>query len=150
MDPQTGAIAEKDFQRALKELDEGNVLAALACLEKALNVWDDPRWYAYLGFCIAKERGQVTRALELCRIAIEHHPDDPVHYLYLAKVHLLSGPTEEALQALRAGMAQGGNPEIASLLEQLGTRKPPLISFLSRDNPLNKYLGFALSRLGLR
>lgn len=150
MDPQSGAIAEKDFQRALKELGEGNALAALACLEKALKVWDDPRWYAYLGYCIAKERGQPTRALELCRTALEHEPDNPDNYLFLAKVHLIARHDEEALLALRQGMAQGGNPEIERLLGEIGTRKPPPIRFLSRDNPLNKYLGIILGRLGLR
>jgi tetratricopeptide (TPR) repeat protein len=150
MDPQSAAIAEKDFQRALKELDEGNVLAALACLEKALKVWDDPRWYAYLGYCIAKERGQVSKALELCQKAIEREPENPEQYLYLAKVHLVAGQVEEALQAMRLGMAQGGNPAIATLLDAYGTRKPPVIGFLSRDNPLNRYLGIIMSRLGLR
>lgn len=150
MDPQSGAIAEKDFQRALQELGVGNVLAALACLEKALNVWDDPRWYACLGYCIAKERGQVTKGLELCRTAIDHEPNNPGNYLFLARVHLIAGRKEEALSALRQGMAQGGNPEIERMLDGIGTRKPPPIGFLSRDSALNKYLGLILSRLGLR
>ncbi len=29
-------------------------------------------------------------------------------------------------------------------------RKPPVLSFLDRDNPINKYLGLLLSRVGLR
>src|ERR1700752_2117357 len=107
MVPQSGSIAEKDFERALKELGEGNVLAALACLEKALKTWDDPRWYACLGFCIAKERGQVTQGLQLCRTAIAHEPENPFHYLYLSKVHLVAGHKDEALQTLRQGMALG-------------------------------------------
>lgn len=150
MDPQSGAIAQKDFERALKELGEGNVLAALACLEKALKVWDDPAWYSCLGYCIAKERGHVTQAFELCRTSIERDPENPVHYLYLGKVHLVAGNKEEALQVLRQGMTQGGNPEISLLLDTLGTRKPPVLPFLSRDNPLNKYLGIIRSRLGVR
>jgi hypothetical protein len=32
----------------------------------------------------------------------------------------------------------------------MGIRKRPLFPFLARDNVLNKYLGFILSRLGLR
>jgi Tfp pilus assembly protein PilF len=150
VDPQSGAIADRDFQRALKELADGNALAALACLEKALTVWDHPRWYAYLGYCIAKERGQVTKALELCRTAIKYEPDNTENYLMMAKVHLISGDKVEALQTLRQGMAQGGSVEIDRLLNEIGTRKPPPIAFLSRDNPLNKWLGLILSRLGLR
>ncbi|HEX9078166.1 MAG TPA: hypothetical protein VF795_01180 [Desulfuromonadaceae bacterium] len=150
MDPQSAALAERNFRRAQKELDEGHVLAALACLETALEIWDDPRWYSRLGFCVAKERGQVMRGLELCLTAIAHEPDNPDHFLYLCKVHRLAGRTEEALQALRQGMALGGTPEIEQLLEIMGTRKPPVLPFLTRDNPLNKYLGLVLARLGLR
>ena len=150
MDPETGRIAQKEFDRAQLELDGNNVLAALACLERALGIWDDPFWYSRLGFCIAKQRGHVTRAFELCRTSIEHDPDNPIHYLYLGKVHLIAGNKDDALQAFRQGMALGGNPQLEQLLADLGTRKPPVIRFLSRDNPLNKGLGIVFARLGLR
>lgn len=150
MDPETGKIAQKDFDRAQLELDGNNVLAALACLERALDIWDDPLWYSSLGFCIAKQRGHLTRAFELCRTAIEHDPDNPLHYLYLGKVHLVTGHKDEALQAFRQGMVLGGSPQLEQILAALGTRKPPVIRFLSRDNPLNKFLGIVFARLGLR
>ena len=150
MDPETGAVAEKDFQRALQELRDGNVLAALACLERALKIWDDPGWYSCLGFCIAKERGHVTHGFELCHQAIKHEPENPVHYLYLGKIHLLAGNKIEALETLRQGMSKGSSPDIERLLVAIGTRKPPVLPFLSRDNMVNKYLGIILSRLGLR
>lgn len=150
MDPESGAIAQKEFDRAQQELDQNNVLAALACLERALGIWDDPLWYSRLGFCIAKQRGQLTRAFELCRTAIEHDPGNPLHYLYLGKVNLVAGNTYEALQAFRQGMVLGGSPELERMLEVIGTRKSPVISFLSRDHLLNKYLGKILGRLGLR
>jgi tetratricopeptide (TPR) repeat protein len=150
VDPRSAALAERNFQRALRALDEGNTLAALACLEAALNIWDDPRWYSRLGFCIARERGPLMRGGELCRAAMEREPDEPIHLLYLGKIHLLAGRKDEALQALRQGMALGGTPEIERLLETIGTRKPPVLPFLVRENLLNKYLGLLLSRLGLR
>ena len=150
MDPETGAVAEKDFQRALQELRDGNVLAALACLERALKIWDDPGWYSSLGYCIAKERGHVTQGFELCHQAIKHEPENSVHYLYLGKVHLLAGNKIEALETLRQGMSKGSSPDIERLLVAIGTRKPSVLSFLSRDNPVNKYLGIIFARLGLR
>lgn len=150
MDPETGAIAQKEFNQAQLELDRNNVLAALAALERALSIWDDPLWHSRLGYCIAKERGQLTRAFELCHTAIENDPGNPIHYLYLGKVYLVAGKTYEALQALRQGMTHGHNPGIELVLNSILTRKPPIISFLSRDNLLNKYLGIILGRLGLR
>ena len=150
MDPETGAIAQKEFDRAQQELDLNNVLAALACLERALSIWNDPLWHSRLGFCIAKQRGQLTRAFELCRTSIEHDPGNPLHYLYLGKVYLIAGNTLEALQVFRQGMLLGGNPELQRMLDSIGTRKSPVISFLSRDNLLNKFLGIIFDRFGLR
>jgi tetratricopeptide (TPR) repeat protein len=150
MDPETGVIAQKEFDRAQLELDQNNVLAALASLERALVIWDDPLWHSRLGFCIAKERGHLTRAFELCHVSIEHDPNNPLHYLYLGKVYLVAGNTFEALQSFRQGMTLGGNPELERVLAAIGTRKSPVISFLSRDNLLNKFLGIILARLGLR
>ena len=150
MDRDTGDIAQKEFDRAQQELDRNNVLAALACLERGLGIRNDPFWHSRLGFCVAKQRGHVTRAFELCRNAIEHDPDNSLHYLYLGKVYLVAGKKLEALEAFRQGMILGGSQEIERILDTIGARKPPVISFLSRDNLLNKYLGIILGRLGFR
>ncbi|MGE3259803.1 MAG: hypothetical protein AB7J94_09205, partial [Geobacter sp.] len=66
--------AQQEYQRGLQELEAGNVLAALARVEAALKLWDNPDWHPCLGYCIAKERGHVTRGLELCQAAIERQP----------------------------------------------------------------------------
>ncbi len=150
MDPETGARAQQEFDRAEQELERNNVLAALACLERALAIWNDPHWHSRLGFCIAKERGHLTRGLELCRGAIAHEPDSPLHYLYLGKVYRLTGNTLEALNAFRHGMTLGSCPGLERELAAIGTRKTPPIPFFSRNNLLNKYLGKFLARLGLR
>lgn len=148
--PQLEELAYKEFDQAQLELDRGNILAALACLERSLAISDDPLWHSRFGYCIAKERGQLTRAFELCRSAIEHDPGNPVHYLYLGKVHQLAANQYEALQTFRQGMTLGGLPEIEQALTAIGTRKPPAIPALSREHLLNKYLGKILARLGLR
>jgi hypothetical protein len=36
------------------------------------------------------------------------------------------------------------------MLEEIGSRKPPVFSFLHRDHLLNRYAGVVFSRLGLR
>jgi tetratricopeptide (TPR) repeat protein len=150
MDPESGAIAHKEFERAQHELDRNNVLAALASLERALEIWNDPQWHSRLGYCIAKERGHITRAFELCRASIAHDPGNPLHYFYLGKVYLIAGNTFEALQAFRHGTSLGHSPELDNALSSIGTRRPPVVPFLSRNNLLNKYLGIVLTRLGLR
>jgi len=150
MGPQSADEAAREFQRAVQEIAEDNSLGALARLERALRSGDDRRWHSYLGYCIARERGQVRKGIDLCLSSLELEPDNPEHYLNLGKVHLISGNKDEALRVFREGMSRTGSATLADLLERLGTRKPPVISFLSRDNLINRFLGLLLVRLGLR
>jgi tetratricopeptide (TPR) repeat protein len=142
--------ADKLFRRALEALAAGEAPSALALLERALKLGDNPSWHSYLGYCIAKERGQLKKGAELCLAAQRLEPDNTVHYLNLAKVHQIAGQKAEALEVLRGGMCAGGSPEIISMLGELGNRKPPVLSFLSRDHFLNKVLGLIFNRMGLR
>jgi predicted Zn-dependent protease len=140
----------KLFSRALDALAAGETPSALALLERALKQSDNKSWYSYLGYCIAKERGQVKKGLDLCNAALEQDPSNPAHFLNLAKVNLVAGQKKEALNVLRQGMALGGSPGITALLDQIGTRKPPVFSFLPRGHFINKVLGLLLERTRLR
>jgi predicted Zn-dependent protease len=142
--------AEKLFSRALDALAAGETPSALALLERALKLSDNRGWYSYLGYCIAKERGQVKKGSDLCNAALELEPENPAHFLNLAKVHLVAGQKTAALDVLRKGQSLGGSPEIITLLDQIGKRKPPILSFLPRGNPVNRVLGLLLDRVGLR
>jgi Flp pilus assembly protein TadD len=146
----TDGGVNKEFSRAQAALAVDDTLTALTHLERALKLHDTPSWHSFLGYCIAKERGQHRKGMELCRSALELEPDRPVHYCNLARIHLMVGDKVEALRVLRDGMVRGGGPEIERLLENLGVRKKPLFPMLSRANPVNRYLGLLLSRLGLR
>jgi len=139
-----------EFERARRAIAMDNTVAGLSSLEKALSLRDDKGWYSYLGYCVAKERGQVSRGTELCMISLEHDPNNPEHYLNLGKIHLLSGNRLEALRILRDGMGRGGDAELIVILNEFGKRKSRIIPFLSRSNPLNKFLGLILRRIGLR
>ncbi len=150
MEDQSAISALKDFQQAHKELSEGNVLRALACLEKALKQSDNRSWYSFLGFCVAKERGHLTRGYELCHMSIQLEPDNPYHYYFLGRIHLVAKSKQEAINTLRKGLASGDLPEIRALLDELGTRKPAVFSRLKRDNPVNKTIGYIFSKLRLR
>lgn len=150
MNDHPAILAVKEYQRACRALDSGNVMAALLLLEAAVRHWDNPQWYGMLGYCIAQERGQVARGLELCRSALEQFPDDPQQYYYQARLLLMTGQKSEAVRLLQEGAIRSKSPAIARELQKLGIRKPPLLPHLSRSNPLNKYLGILLTRIGLR
>jgi tetratricopeptide (TPR) repeat protein len=142
--------AEKEFTRGLKFLQEGNALAAMPFFEKAAGADPTPLRISCLGFCIAKERGQVQKGIQFCREALEKEPENPLHYLNLGKIFMSAGNKQEAIRTLREGLARGLNQEITDLLNEIGTRKQPVIPALDRNNPINKYLGKLMGQLGLR
>lgn len=147
-------MPHRDFEtlveRGIARMGRGDFLSALVCLEKAAQGEVTPRVASHLALCLARERGQVQKGVALCRDAISREPDTTVHYLNLGRIHLLRGDKEEALSSFRAGLAHGHDPAIVAELERLGNRKPPPIPFLKRSNPVNRYLGILLNRLGLR
>jgi tetratricopeptide (TPR) repeat protein len=142
--------AEREFAQALAALAADDTQSALASIEKALRLYDTPEWYSYLGYCIARQRGQNRKGLELCQASLVVEPDNPVHFLNLGRVYLSKGDKNEALRTWREGMAKGGSPELLQQLERLGTRNRSALPVLARSNPLNRYLGILLTRLGLR
>jgi tetratricopeptide (TPR) repeat protein len=131
-------------------IDKRNWLAALACFEKLVQLDENPVHSSYFAACIAKERGQFGKAVLLCRDAIEKEPDNPVHYLNLGRVYLFQGQRGEAVKTFREGLSRNMEPDIIEELNRLGMRKKPVIPFLSRDNPANKFLGKMLKMLRLR
>ncbi len=143
-------LAESTFDRGRESLAGGDAVTALAYFEKALKLNDNSAWYSYLGYCVAKERGQIRKGIDLCQLSMEREQENPVHYLNLGMIHLVSGEKLEALRLFREGLTKGDNEEIRRKLSEIGTRRPPVISWLSRSNPLNKTLGFLLARFGVR
>jgi tetratricopeptide (TPR) repeat protein len=142
--------AEKLFSKGLEFLSEGNTLSALSFFEKSLHAEDNPSVWSYYAFCIAKERGQITKSILLCKDAIKHQPENSSHYLNLGRIYLFINKKGEAITIFREGLNQQPNQQIIDELNRLMTRKPPVIRFLDRNNPINKYLGILSKALGLR
>ena len=131
-------------------MSEGKILAALSCFEKAFTIEEDPLISSFFAFCIAKERGEVQKAISLCNAAIKKEPANSFHYLNLGKIYLLKKNNKEAINIFRQGLNYEENQQIVDELNKVGIRKPPIIPFLKRSNIINKYLGMILSRLKLR
>lgn len=142
--------AEELYEKGVEAVDMGNWLSALAWFEKAVQMEERPVFHSSLAACIAKERGQYNKAVQLCRDAIEKEPENPVHYLNLGRISLFQGRKEEAMKIFREGLGHGLERRIIWELEKLGTRKKPVIPFLHRDSPVNKYLGIFLKKIRIR
>jgi len=137
--------AEGLFKKGLEALTEGNTLSALSYLEKAINIDNSPIISSYYAFCIAKARGQVSKAVSLCEEAIKREPQNSQLYLNLGRIYLITNK-EDAIKTFREGLNYEANQQIIDELNRLGPRKKPIIPFLKRSNPINKYLGITLRK----
>lgn len=150
MDNTAKVSAKELVEKGRRALRAGDTLRALVCFERAYQIENNPEVCSYYAYCLAKERGKLQMAFELCRDAIERESANPVHYLNLGRIYLVINNKPEAIKAFREGLAIAQNEEIIEELQRLGIRKRPPIPFLKRSNPINKYLGIILKKLGLR
>ncbi|AJE02818.1 tetratricopeptide repeat protein [Geobacter pickeringii] len=146
----TGTDVDGLVARGIKAANGGNTTLALECLEQAVKLRSTPVAWTYLAYCLARERQQVDHAIRICEEAIRKDPRSSSHYLNLGRIHLLAGRRTDAIRLFRQGMLYERNPHIEAELRRLGLRKPPLLGFLGREHPLNKYLGIILAKLRLR
>jgi len=138
---------EQIFIKGVNAIKDGNTLLALSIFEKLVSSEPTPVINSYYAYCIAKERGLIRNAITLCKEALEKDPENPTIYLNLGRIYILSKDMPEAIKTLREGFSKGKDEFIIVELNKLGTRRKPILPFLSRKNPLNKYLGLIASRL---
>lgn len=146
----TGTNVEQLIARGIRAANSGNTALALECFEEAVKLRNSPATWSYLAFCLAKERRQFEQAVRLCQEAIHKDPHSSDHYLNLGRVHFLAGRRSEAIHVFRQGLLYEANAHIEAELRRIGLRKPPVVSFLRRDHPINKYLGKFLKKFRLR
>ena len=142
--------AERLLEKGVEVFIQGNMPSALHHFEKASNIVNSPLISSYYALCIAKERGQFNKAISLCLEALKKEPQNSLLYLNLGRIYQLLKRKEDAVKTFREGLKFEVNQQIVDELTKLGVRKDPIIPFLKRSNPLNKYLGIVFNKLRLR
>jgi hypothetical protein len=67
---------------------------------------------------------------------------DPDHHTNLGLVYLERNDRGSAIEHFHAGLRiQPKNRRIHKILRDIGRRRPPVVSFLPRSNPINVWLG---------
>lgn len=103
--------------------------------------------FSYYGLCVAMIRRRYAEAVKYCKISLRTNFLDPDHRFNLAKVYLERNDRRRAVEALNAGLRLSpSNRRLNSIFNELGRRRPPVIPFLSRSNPLNVWLGKTLRK----
>ncbi len=97
---------------------------------------------SFYGLCVAMVRRHYSQAVQYCNLSLKSQFMDPDHRANIALVYLERSDRASAIENLHAGLRiQPNNARINEILNDIGRRKSPVISFLSRDNPLNVWLG---------
>jgi len=108
-------------------------------------------FYSYLGYGMARFRKRMRDGLALCEHAIKIEFYQPESYLNLARTRLLMNDRTGAVHAVDRGLKiDPGYGPLLELRDKMGVRRPSVLPFLSRRNPLNHSLGWLRSRLTQR
>jgi tetratricopeptide (TPR) repeat protein len=139
--PESGAHAPRD--EGLAAFAARDLAAAHAAFERAHR--RDPRdpvttsWYALT--LVLVERNS-NLAVQLAEQALRAAGPEPEILLNSARIHLALNQRDRAARAVSRGLALfPDDPRLLAARDAMGTRRTPVIPFLSRSNPLNRLLG---------
>jgi len=140
------------FKNGLTALKNDYSESAVIHLRKAFEHDSGNPFYAsYYGLALARAEDDLTKAEGLCQAALRMKRDQPDLYVNLAEVYRRAGKLEDALWTLYNGLHfTQWDSRLVRALEELGVRRPPVLSFLDRRNFLNRQLGKLRRRLERR
>jgi len=105
----------------------------------------DPRnahamsWY---GLTLVLVERNSNLGVMLCDQALRAAGPEPELLLNAARAHLALNQRERAVRAIQRGLdLWPGDPRFAAARDAIGIRRPPVLGFLPRGNPLNRVLG---------
>ncbi|MCC6639887.1 MAG: tetratricopeptide repeat protein [Deltaproteobacteria bacterium] len=143
--------ADEHFQKGQEWLRARQPGAALEHFRVANALQrDNARYRSFYGLCIGLVERRFSKALELCNAAVKDEFFNPDLYLNLARVHMAFGFKAEGMRYLRrALMIDPSSATAQAELARLGERRRPVLGFLPRRHPINRWLGRARQRLGI-
>lgn len=134
-----------DFVQGQRHYRQGDLKSALVCFKAAHQSTSVAHVYAhlYMSFLGVTQvmLGDVS-GLNLCRRAAQEEGHRGEVFENLARAEIKLGHRKQACDALRRGMRlDKGNAGLRALRVEMGVRRNPVLSFLDRDNPVNRFLG---------
>ncbi len=141
--------AENYFKKGLSSLVEKSFVDASESFRRALELdrernkrQPDMRYLSYYGYSLAKGKLSSSTAIQACKTAVSRQKKDPVLYLNLGRVYVLTGKRSLAAEAFeRALRLAPEDKTIRAELAAVDRRAKPVIPGLSRDHALNIWLG---------
>jgi len=131
------------FRFGLAHMRDGQSFEALAAFRQAASMEpQNPYFLSYYGLALGQASRNWDEAEALCLAALRKRRQIPQLYLNLAELYRCRGRLADAVETLHDGLRYTANDaRLMDALSIFGRRKPPVLSFLSRSHPLNRYLG---------
>jgi tetratricopeptide (TPR) repeat protein len=146
IDTEPGFVSAKAyFDAGHKLFEAGNIDAAHEQFTLAhQRDTNSARIRSYYGLSLGLSCRAFEESVELCEAAAKQEFFNPEHYLNLARLYVGFGFRSQAVRYLRRGlMIDPGNHVLSTLLRQVGDRRNPVLAFLPRRHPVNRWLGAA-------
>jgi tetratricopeptide (TPR) repeat protein len=103
------------------------------------------------GLCLARVEGKRKMGAELCQKAIQLQSYEGRHRANLVRVYIVAKNRKKAVETLDDSMKRLRNdPELIRVREEIGYRQSPMLTFLPRQNPINKFFSLYAARLARR
>jgi Flp pilus assembly protein TadD len=133
------------YEAGSAHFEAGDSTLALAHLSQAFGRNpNSARVRSLYGLCLGLSERRFEESRSLCESAAKQEFFNPDLYFNLALLHLGFGFRAEAVRYLRRGlMIDPRNKRLEGALRQLGDRSRPVIGFLPRSHPFNRWLGAA-------
>src|SRR5262249_6606842 len=101
--------------------------------------------------CLARVEGKRKMAADLCQKAIKLQAYEGKHWANLVRVYIAAKNRKKAVETLDGSMKKLRNdPELLRVRQEIGYRQAPMLTFLPRQNPINKAFSLYASRLARR
>jgi hypothetical protein len=96
-------------------------------------------YMSYLGLC--QVYSSDVSGLNLCRRAAAMETIHARVFVNLALAELKLNHRKRACSAVKLGLSIDRDPNLLRLRDRMGVRRTPVLPFLKRENPLNRWLG---------
>jgi len=137
------ADAEALFKEGMLLYKNGYWGKALDKLREAVDADKQNATYlSYYSLMVALAKKSYDEAEKLGQMALKMDRKNVQAYLNLSEVYSRARRKSDAVEALREGLKLTRRDQrLQRALEKLGVRRPPVLPFLGRTNPVNVFAG---------
>jgi tetratricopeptide (TPR) repeat protein len=139
----TAAEAAAAFEEGMRRFLDRDLPGAHAAFERAhRKAGREPRSMSWYGVTLVLVERNSSLGVLYCDQAVRAAGPEPELLLNQARVHLALGQRERAVRAVARGLERDpGHAGLNAAREALGWRRRPVLPFLVRTHPLNRWLG---------